>query len=289
MDPSELVDICTPHLLETDVFIGRSPSDRSRPVYGGQFLAQTLMAAGQTVEPGRVPHSLHAYFVRSGSTGIPIRYEVDRIRDGRAFSHRSVVATQDGREVFRQIMSFQVPTRGLRHHASVDITNGLDPSTLAPYRQWVADMSDDPQHSWFAEDLPIDIRIEDPPTARPRAALTGTLRIWMRVRQPVPCDDPVLHAALLAWMSDKTISDVTLYPHARTWTDPGFDMVSLDHSMHFFEPTRADEWTLFTHESPATNSARGLARGDMITLDGRRVGALSQEALMVVPPDALRS
>ncbi len=105
----------------------------------------------------------------------------------------------------------------------------------------------------------------------------------MRLLGQVPTDDPVLHAALLAWMSDKTISDVTMYPHARSWTDTGFNILSLDHSMYFYEPSRADEWTLFTHEAPATQGGRGLARGDLITLDGRRVGALVQEALLVTP------
>ncbi len=271
---------------DLDHFIGRSPADRDRPVYGGQLLAQALMSAGATVEPGRAPHSLHAYFVRSGSAHTPIDYRVERIRDGRSFSHRSVVAFQSGREIFRQMLSFQVPTIGLGYQEPTSVEPGLDPSTFMHYRDWVRDLSDNQDHPWFGEELPVDLRYQDAPAPRPRSPITGVQRIWMRLLGQVPTDDPVLHAALLAWMSDKTISDITMYPHAHSWTDAGFDILSLDHTMYFYEPSRADEWTLFTHEAPATRGGRGLARGDMISLDGRRVGALVQEALLVTPDEA---
>ncbi|MDA3041355.1 MAG: thioesterase family protein [Actinomycetota bacterium] len=268
---------------DVDHFIGNSPADRDRPVYGGQLLAQALMAAGATVDSGRAPHSLHAYFVRSGSAHTPIDYRVERIRDGRGFSHRSVVAFQSGREIFRQMASFQVPTGGPSYQEPTSVDVALDPSTFVGYRDWVRDLSDNQDHPWFAEVLPIDLRYQGAPAPRPRAPITGVQHIWMRLLGRVPTDDPVLHAALLAWMSDKTISDVTMYPHAQSWTDAGFDILSLDHSMYFYEPARADEWILFTHEAPATRGGRGLARGDMITLEGRRVGALTQEALLVAP------
>lgn len=283
MDLTELLTVLTVEAQGGDVFVGHSPADRQRPVYGGQFLAQALLAAGATVEPGRRPHSLHAYFVRSGPPRTPIRYEVNRVRDGRSFSHREVVATQDGKEVFRQIQSFQVPTEGLAHTEPFPVTPGFDPATVIGYRQWVKEASANGEHPWFAEQLPLDLRFEGAPPPQPRAPLGGVLRIWMRITERVPSDDPILHAALLAWMSDKSIGDVVLYPHARSWTDEGHDVVSLDHAMWFYEPSRADEWTLITHESPATNGGRGLARGDLVTLGGRRVGAVAQEALLVTP------
>lgn len=263
--------------------MGHSPADRTRSVYGGQFLAQALMAAAATVEPGRLPHSLHAYFVRAGLPQTPISYRVERVRDGRNFSHRNVVATQQGREVFRQMLSFQVPSAGPDHQEPISVAAGTDPSTFPDYRQWVAELSDNTDHYWFREQVPVDLRFEDAPPARPRQPLGGVFRIWMRLNEAVPSDDPVLHAALLAWMSDKTISDVTMYPHARTWTDSDTDILSLDHTMWFFAPARADAWTLFTHETPATAAGRGLARGDIVSLDGRRVGALAQEALLLTP------
>jgi acyl-CoA thioesterase II len=286
MDVPQLLEVMTVEAAGPDVFVGHSPDERNRPVYGGQFLGQALMSAARTVEAGRAPHSLHAYFVRSGRARTPIEYRVERIRDGRSFSHRSVVATQDGREVFRQMLSFQVPASGLAHSEPVDGIAGVDPSAMTRYRDWVEELSDNREHEWFGESLPVDIRFQDAPPPKPRADLTGTLRIWMKLLGDVPTEDASLHAALLAWMSDKTISDVTMYPHALSWTDSGHDVLSLDHVMYFYEPSRADEWTLFTHEAPATRGGRGLARGDLITLDGRRVGALAQEALLVTPPSA---
>ncbi len=283
MDLSELLTVLTVEPAGDDVFVGHSPADRDRPVYGGQFLAQALLAAGATVEPDRRPHSLHAYFVRSGPPKTPIRYEVTRVRDGRSFSHRAVVATQDGKEVFRQIQSFQVPTEGLTHSEPLAVGPGFDPAGETGYRAWVREASTHHDHPWFGEQMPLDIRFEAAPPAQPRAPLGGVLRIWMRITETIPSDDPTLHAALLAWMSDKTISDVVLYPHARSWTDVGHDILSLDHAMWFYEPARADQWVLFTHETPATTGGRGLARGDMVTLSGRRVGAVAQEALIVMP------
>jgi acyl-CoA thioesterase-2 len=268
-----------------DRFVGHSPAERDRAVYGGQFLAQAMLAAAATVEAGRLPHSLHAYFVRSGAAVTPIHYEVERVRDGRNFSHRSVVATQDGREVFRQVLSFQVPTAGLEHREPLGVEDGIDPAGFVSYRDWVAELSTNRNHHWFHERTPVDIRFQDPPAAMPRRSIGGTLRIWMRLVEAVPSDDAVLHAALLAWMSDKTISDVVMYPHGRSWTDAGTDILSLDHAMWFYEPTRADRWTLFTHETPATGGGRGLARGDLVDLTGRRVGAVTQEALLVTPPN----
>ncbi len=287
MDLSELIDLLSVEPVGDDTFEGTSPRDRDRQVYGGQFLAQAVMAAAGTVELGRFPHSLHAYFVRTGAAREPIRYRVERIRDGRNFSHRSVVATQsDGaggqKEVFRQLLSFQVPSDGLDYQKASAAVGDVDPADMTDYRQWVAELSDATSHPWFNEDIPVDLRIQSPPAPRPRRPIVEDLGVWMRLQGQVPDDDPVLHAALLAWISDKTISDVIMYPHGRTWTDEGADVLSLDHSLYFFEPTRADQWVLFTHEAPATGGGRGLARGDLFTLDKRRVGAISQEALLVV-------
>ncbi len=264
-----------------DSFVGLSPADRTRSVYGGQFLAQALLAAAATVEEGRLPHSLHAYFVRAGLPQTPIFYRVERVRDGRSFSHRNVIAEQNGKEVFRQMLSFQVPAHGPEHQEPFSVATNTNPASFRDYREWVKELSDNTDHDWFKEKVPVDLRFQDPPPARPRQAIDGVLRIWMQLNQPVPSQDPVLHAALLAWMSDKTISDVTMYPHARSWTDSDTDILSLDHTMWFYEPHRADEWTLFTHETPATGGGRGLARGDIVNLDGRRVGAVAQEALLV--------
>ncbi|MFN0028162.1 MAG: acyl-CoA thioesterase [Acidimicrobiales bacterium] len=283
MDVRGLIDVVQVSGDGEDRFVGHSPADRTRSVYGGQFLAQALMAAAATVPGDRVPHSLHAYFVRAGLPQVPIFYQVERVRDGRNFSHRHVVARQEGKEVFRQLQSFHVPGPGPEHQEPFEVAAGTDPSLFRGYRDWVRELSDNADHAWFHEQLPVDLRFQDAPPARPRAALSGILRIWMRLTEAVPSEDPVLHAALLAWMSDKSISDVTMYPQGKSWTDADTDILSLDHAMWFYEPHRADAWTLFTHETPATGGGRGLARGDLVNLNGRRVGALAQEALLLTP------
>ncbi len=290
MDIDELVDLLGVEAVGAtgeDRFVGHSPPDRDRQVYGGQFLAQALMAAAETVEPGRAPHSLHAYFLRTGAARTPIEYRVERIRDGRTASHRAVVATQGDREVFRQLVSFQVDRPGLSHPAPRPMP-ATDPSTFPSYRDWVAALSDNDDHSWFAEDLPIDLRLENPPPTRPRGPMDAELRVWMRITDPVEpqsdaTTDEMLHAGLLAWMSDKTISDVVLYPHGRSWTDAEADILSLDHAMWFHEPARADQWLLLTHEPVSTRRGRGLARGDYLTADGTVVASISQEAYIILP------
>jgi acyl-CoA thioesterase II len=283
MDVGQLVDLLCVRSAAADRFTGHSPADRERSVYGGQFLGQALMAAAGTVDHDRLPHSLHAYFVRGGAPASPITYDVERVRDGRTFSHRSVTAVQDGREVFRQLQSFHRPSEGPLHRAPVELDPDRDPATFPDYRAWVADLSDNTDHPWFHEAVPVELRIQDPPDPRPRRPMAGTLRIWMRLAEPAPTEDPLIHAALLAWMSDKTISDVTLYPHGRSWTDAGANVLSLDHAMWFYEPVRADQWLLLTHDVPATGGGRGFVRGDLVTGTGRRVGAVCQEALLSVP------
>lgn len=292
MDIDDLVDLLLVEPRGDDRFVGRSPADRDRQVYGGQFLAQALMAAVATVDADRAPHSLHAYFLRTGVAHTPIDYAVERIRDGRTASHRAVVASQDGREVFRQLSSFQVHRPGLAHPPARPVPGDVDPASFPSYRDWVAELSDSDHHSWFSEDLPIELRLEDPPPARPRGPMAADLRVWMRLTGPVTAATGVtgqgrhgLHDALLAWMSDKTISDVVLYPHGRSWTDHGSDILSLDHAMWFHEPVTTDRWLLLTHEPVATRRGRGLARGDFLTTDGTLVASVAQEAFIVLPDD----
>ncbi|MEM9561794.1 MAG: acyl-CoA thioesterase domain-containing protein [Actinomycetota bacterium] len=271
-----------------DRFVGQSPADRDRQVYGGQFLAQALVAAAATVEPGRHPHSLHAYFLRTGTPRTPIDYHVERVRDGRTASHRSVTAVQGEREVFRQLMSFQVDRPGPIHPPLEPFGPSIDPEALPDYRDWVADLSDRDDHPWFAEDLPIDLRIQDPPPTGPRGPMPDRIDVWLRMTGSVPgqqAEDPVWSAALLAWMSDKTISDVVLYPHGRSWTDDGADILSLDHALWFHRPVPVDSWLRLTHHAVATSRGRGLARGDLFTLDGELVASVAQEAFIVLPDD----
>lgn len=287
MDVPELLDLLDLAPLADGGFEGRSPVDRMRAVYGGQFLAQGLLAAGRTVPEGRAPHSLHAYFVRAGDPAVPIRYQVDEVRDGRSFSHRHVGASQDGREVFRLVASFQVPTEGAAYDDDDDDDApgdaAVDPEQLADYERWGEAGTDNPGHAWYSEVGPVDIRIEDPPEPRIGQPLRGEQRLWIRLSGPVPSDDPLLHAALLAWLSDKTIADFAPLVHGARWTDEGADSVSLDHAMWFLRPTRADQWLRFRQDCPSTGGGRGLTRGDMATAAGDRVASIMQEVLLTLP------
>jgi acyl-CoA thioesterase-2 len=282
VDLAELLDVLSLRPVAAGAFEGRSPAERLRAVYGGQFLAQGLMAAGRTVPDGRPPHSVHAYFVRAGDPTVPIRYLVDEVRDGRGFSHRHVRATQGEREVFRLLASFQVAAGGAEHDDPVPI-DGVDPEALADYQAWGEAGTDNPGHAWYGEPGPVDIRIENPPPPRVGQVVKGSQRLWIRLTGQVPDADPLLHAALLAWLSDKTIADFAPLAHGSRWTDHGADSVSLDHAMWFLRPARADDWLLYRQDSPASGGGRGLTRGDFVARDGRRVASVMQEVLLSLP------
>lgn len=279
---AELMDVMDLRVLGPRSFEGRTPAGRTRPVFGGQFLAQALLAAGRTVETGRSPHSLHAYFLRPGDQDVPIRYDVEAIRDGRGFSHRAVIASQGGKEVFRQIQSFAAPRDAPDYQVPAPVDD-VDPTTFPSYLQWCADSSDNPGHDATSEPQPVEIHFEDAPPPKPGSIVTGPIRLWMRLSERVPSEDPVLHAALLAWLSDKSIGDLTVLVLGHCWTDLGANTSSLDHAMWFHRPARADQWLLFTQECPTAAGLRGLARGDFFTNDGRLVASAAQEALITLP------
>ncbi len=292
MDLDELLDIMAvrPVTAADDgdapagrpVFEGRSPHGRSRSIFGGQFLGQALMAAGATVAGDRAPHSLHAYFVRGGDPTVPIRYEVDLIRDGRSFSHRQVIATQGGREVFRQLASFHVDVPGPAHDDPVPIEE-IDPATLVVYEDWAETGTDNPDHDVYTELTPCELRYENPPPTGPGLRVRGPQRLWARVRGRVDDDRPLLHAALLAWLSDKSIADFSTLAHGRRWTDVGTDSISLDHAMWFVRPFRADEWLLYVQEAPSSAGGRAFTRGEFVTMTGARVATVAQEVLLNLP------
>lgn len=263
-------------------FVGNSPAGRTRTVFGGQFLAQALLAAGATVEAGRSPHSLHAYFVRAGDPLIPIDYHVEVVRDGRSFSHRHVVAAQDGKEVFRQLVSFQV-TRPGPAHDEVDAVDEVDPEQLTPYLDWALTGTDNPDHDVYTDPGPLDVRYQAPPPPGPDRVVRGNQHLWARLGGTVPSDDPVVHAALLAWISDKTIADFATLAHGRRWTDHGTDSVSLDHAMWFHRPARADSWLRFSQEAPCSANGRAFTRGEFVTRAGARAATVTQEVLLTLP------
>jgi acyl-CoA thioesterase-2 len=279
-----LVDLLDLEPIEVNIFRGESPNEERQRVFGGQVAAQSLMAAGRTVETGR-PHSLHAYFLRPGDPHVPILYEVDRIRDGRSFTTRRVVAIQHGRAIFNLSASFHVDEPGLTHQIpmpDVPAPETLDSlvTRLEPYRETLGD--------WFTKPHPIEQRhIGELPFSH-NAGKDPTQRLWIRADGTLP-DDPLLHACIVAYASDMSLFDTILAPHDVSWDDAHFMGASLDHCMWFHRPFRADEWLLYDMDSPTAYGARGLARGFLFTRGGDLAVSVVQEGLMRVVanrPDA---
>jgi acyl-CoA thioesterase-2 len=270
-----LVDLLDLEPIEVNIFRGVNPNEVRQRVFGGQVAAQSLMAAGRTVEVGR-PHSLHAYFLRPGDPTVPILYEVDRIRDGRSFTTRRVVAIQHGRAIFNLSASFHVDEPGLEHQfpmPDVPEPEQLESlvARLEPYREALGE--------WFDRPHPIDQRPIGELPYSSRASKDPVQRLWIRADGRLP-DDPLLHACIAAYASDMSLFDTMLAPHDVTWDDADFMGASLDHCMWFHRPFRADEWLLYDMDSPTAFGARGLARGFLFTRGGQLAVSLVQEGLM---------
>lgn len=264
------------------VFVGRSHFYRGR-VFGGQVLAQAVIAAGRTVQtldgPPRVIHSLHAYFVRPGDDTRPIRFSVEQMRDGGSFSTRRVHAMQQGQVLLSMIASFQEPAAGLDHAEGMPAAP--DPDRLPTIAEQVAEI-DHPSREFLGRPRAIDIRHVDgnlylEPAAERRVAQS----LWLRTAGSLP-DDPLLHAAVLAYASDFSILEPILRRHGLTWMDHRLRSASLDHAMWFHRAVRADEWVLYTQQSPSASGGRGLSVGRMFARDGRHAVTLAQEGMVRV-------
>jgi acyl-CoA thioesterase-2 len=277
---SQLIELLDLEAIEVNIFRGKNLDETRLRVFGGQVAAQSLVAAGRTVDKGRV-HSLHSYFLRPGDPTVPILYEVDRIRDGRSFTTRRVVAIQHGRAIFNLQCSFHIDEPpGLVHQAQMPDVPA--PGTLATLRERLEPYRDQ-LPDWFQLDRPrpIDQRyVGDVPWLRSASEETRQ-RLWVRADGKLG-DDPLLHAAVVAYASDMSIIDSVLKPHEIPWEAGATMVVSLDHCMWFHRPFRADGWLLFDQDSPNAYGARGLARGLMFDEQGRLVVSLVQEGLVRV-------
>jgi acyl-CoA thioesterase-2 len=249
-------------------------------VFGGQVAGQALVAAGRTVPDDRPVHSLHSYFVRPGDPAIPIIYEVDRMRDGRSFSTRRVLAVQRGETIFSLSASFQMVQDGIDHQSPMP---DVPPPESLP--ALVNRYGNSPEAARFYRTMPkpIDLRyVDDPPwQQRAHGPREGLSRVWMRADGTLP-DDPLLHVCVLTYASDMTLLDSVLVSHGLA---PGLDdisMASLDHAMWFQRPFRADEWLLYSTRSPSASGGRGLATGRFYAQDGRQVCSVVQEGMIRV-------
>ncbi len=271
-----LLDLLNLEELEVNIFRGVSPQEDRQRVFGGQVAGQALVAAGRTVEQGQV-HSLHCYFLRPGDPKIPILYEVDRIRDGRSFTTRRVVAIQHGRAIFNLDASFHKREPGLEYHApmpKVPPPESLPTfaERLKPFREQLGD--------WVDRERPIDIRLCDPANRRPEEWREPFAHAWLRADGQLP-DDPMLHACVLTYASDLTLLDVTVRPHGLTWSpDRKLMTASLDHAIWFHRPFRVDQWLLYAQTTPASAGGRGFATGSIDTRDGILVVSVAQEGLI---------
>jgi acyl-CoA thioesterase II len=266
------------------VFEGRSQKMPHGRVFGGQVLAQCVMAAGITVrdvsaDDARPIHSLHGYFMRPGDDTLPIRFAVEEMRDGNSFSTRRVHAVQKGAPIMSMVCSFQERAGGLDHQDSapqVPAPEGL--RSLADEFRGV----DHPGARHIAESRPIELRpVEGNLFLDAGAAQVATNHVWMRAVERLP-DDPLLHAAVLAYASDYSLLEPVLRRHGLVWTDPRLRVASLDHSMWFHRDARADDWVLYAQESPSAISGRGLAIGSMFSRDGLLVATTAQEGMIRV-------
>jgi len=262
---------------DPDRFVGQNVYQPFGRVFGGQVLGQALMAAGRTVEPDRAPHSLHAYFLRPGDPSVPIEFAVERLRDGRSFSARRTHALQHGRPILSMIASFQVPADGVEH---------ADPRPDAPAPEDVPTTAqvlagvDHPAADYWSFSRPMDIRnVDEPVFLRPAVDRSPSGSVWLRTTAQLP-DEPLLHAAVLAFASDYSLLESLLRRHGVAWSHPGLKVASLDHAMWFHRPVRADGWLLYSHHSPSASSARGLVQGSMFDTDGRLVATVAQEGMI---------
>jgi len=232
------------------------------------------MAAGRTVEHGRV-HSLHSYFLRPGDTTTPILYEVDRIRDGRSFTTRRVVAIQHGRAIYNMQASFHTEEESIEHQFPMPDVPG--PETILPMLERIQEEFGEVDE-WFKRPHPIDQRFIGNLPWSPNRSRDPFQRIWIRADGTLP-DDPLLHACIVTYASDMSLLDTVLKPHTFKWDDGKYMNASLDHCMWFHRDLRADEWLLYDTESPIAFGGRGLARGFLFAQNGELKVSMVQEGL----------
>ena len=269
--------------LEHNLFRGRSPQVGWQRVFGGQVIGQALVAAARTVS-GRAAHSLHGYFMRPGDPAVPIIYEVDRIRDGKSFTTRRVVAIQHGEAIFSMSASFQVPEEGLDHQAAMPkVPPPEDLPSEAEMKALILEGAPEAVRRYWERERPIELRPVDLRHYVSREPLDAVQNVWVRATGGLP-DDPDIHRCVLAYASDMTLLDTALFAHGRGIFDRDIQAASLDHALWFHRPFRADEWLLYAADSPSASGARGFTRGRLFSRDGQLVASVAQEGLIRVRP-----
>jgi acyl-CoA thioesterase-2 len=282
MNSADLVALLDLEPAGPDRYVGHSPANGWKRVFGGQVIAQALIAAQRTVD-GRAPHSLHVYFILGGDPREAIVFEVERIRDGRSFATRRVLARQRGEVIFALSASFQVEEEGLEH--ALPMPDAPDPEGMADPAQLAGVASETVQrhvkgfvdHIRPIEIRPLDLTRYQP--VRPGEPREPRQSVWIRIAGGLP-DDPAIQRAALAYLSDMTLLDTVLVAHGYSISSGKFQVASLDHALWFHRPCRADEWLLYVQDSPNASGARGLTRGLLYTRAGALAASVAQEGML---------
>jgi acyl-CoA thioesterase-2 len=277
----ELLAVLDLEPLEVNLFRGRSPQASWQRVFGGQVVGQALVAACRTVEGNqRPPHSLHAYFLLPGDPKVPIIYEVDRIRDGKSFTTRRVIAIQHGQAIFSMAVSFHDEAGSLSHQAKMpDVPKPDELPSESEFRARVLPLMPEAVRRYYERERPIELRPVESSRYLGIPIADGRFHVWIRTTGPLP-DDPAIHQCVLAYASDMTLIDSALAPHGRSVFDRDIMAASLDHALWFHRRRRADDWLLYAQDSPNLASSRGFARGLIFARDGTLVASVAQEGLL---------
>ena len=267
---------------DEDVFVGLGDPAAPQPrLFGGQVLAQSLVAATRTVEEDHLVHSMHGYFLRPGDAAAPLTFGVQRLRDGRSFSARRTHAYQGGAPILSMIASFQRPDSGIEHQDAMP--EGIpDPETLPTSAQLLGDIDHPVAQAW-AYERPFDIRHVGPNIYFDvKGEHVAHQAVWLKTLGPMPTDQN-LHRAALAYASDYTLLEPSLRRHGIAWATRGISVASLDHAMWWHRPLQVDDWLLYVAESPSASEARGLNMGRFFNRDGVLVASVAQEGMIRVP------
>jgi acyl-CoA thioesterase-2 len=277
---SELISVLNLEQVGDNEFRGQSQWMPHGRVFGGQVLAQALAAAAATVAD-RSAHSMHAYFLRAGDASAPIDFQVERLRDGRSFSSRRVLAIQNDLPIFSMIGSFQEPQDGLHHEITAPA--GIPHAETLPSARDLLGAIDHPAAKFWANSRPFDLRhVQSALYLRPADKPEAQQAVWFRALEPMP-DDTQLHQFALAYASDYTSLEPIIRRHGLSWAHPGLSSASLDHAIWFHRPTRVDSWLLYVQHSPSATGGRGLSGGNIFDESGALVATVMQEGMLRVP------